>query len=96
MKPSVSITYCNRCGWLLRSGWLAQELLQTFDNDLLQVSLCPGDSGMFQIHVNDRLVWDRVADGGFPEVKVLKQRVRDVIDPERDLGHNDRGAKQKS
>ena len=29
-------------------------------------------------------------DGGFPEAKVLKQRVRDQIDPQRDLGHNDR------
>lgn len=29
-------------------------------------------------------------DGGFPETKVLKQRVRDVIDPQRNLGHSDR------
>ncbi|GAK16597.1 selenoprotein W-related protein [Vibrio sp. JCM 19053] len=28
-------------------------------------------------------------DSGFPEAKVLKQRVRDIIDPERDLGHSD-------
>jgi len=35
-------------------------------------------------------IWERKADGGFPEAKVLKQRVRDQIDPQRDLGHNDR------
>jgi hypothetical protein len=29
-------------------------------------------------------------DGGFPETKELKRRVRDVIDPGRNLGHNDR------
>ena len=28
--PSVSITYCRLCGWLLRAGWMAQELLTTF------------------------------------------------------------------
>ncbi|TPX09805.1 uncharacterized protein E0L32_008996 [Thyridium curvatum] len=37
-----------------------------------------------------RVLWDRKADGGFPETKELKRRVRDVIDPGRDLGHVDR------
>lgn len=37
-----------------------------------------------------RILWDRKADGGFPETKELKRRVRDVIEPGRDLGHVDR------
>lgn len=37
-----------------------------------------------------RVLWDRKADGGFPETKELKRRVRDVIEPGRDLGHVDR------
>jgi len=36
------------------------------------------------------LLWDRKTDGGFPEAKELKRRVRDVVDPARDLGHVDR------
>lgn len=36
------------------------------------------------------LLWDRKTEGGFPEVKELKRRVRDVIQPGRDLGHVDR------
>ncbi|KAM0799351.1 Rdx family-domain-containing protein [Usnea florida] len=35
-------------------------------------------------------LWDRKAEGGFPEVKKLKQLVRNVVDPNRDLGHVDR------
>jgi len=35
-------------------------------------------------------IWERKRDGGFPEAKELKQRVRDRIDPQRSLGHNDR------
>lgn len=35
-------------------------------------------------------IWDRTQDGGFPDVKTLKQRVRDRLVPERDLGHIDR------
>lgn len=37
-----------------------------------------------------RVLWDRARDGGFPETKELKRRVRDVIEPGRDLGHVDR------
>ncbi len=36
------------------------------------------------------MLWDRKVDGGFPETKELKRRVRDAIDPGRDLGHVDR------
>ncbi len=36
------------------------------------------------------ILWDRKTDGGFPETKELKRRVRDVIQPERNLGHVDR------
>ena len=42
-------------------------------------------------HANDtKVLWDRKVDGGFPETKELKRRVRDVIEPGRNLGHVDR------
>ncbi|KAB0677770.1 SelT/SelW/SelH family protein [Aureimonas leprariae] len=86
----VSITYCTQCQWLLRAGWMAQELLSTFGTDLGEVALLPGTGGVFEVRCGDELVWERKRDGGFPDAKVLKQRVRDVIDPGRDLGHSDR------
>jgi selenoprotein W-related protein len=94
--PTIRITYCTQCQWLLRAGWMAQELLSTFGTDLGEVTLVPGTGGIFTISCNDTLVWDRKRDGGFPEAAKLKQLVRDVIDPERDLGHSDRkGHKSK-
>ena len=69
---------------------MAQELLQTFGADLGEVALVPGTGGIFTIHVDDELIWDRKAREGFPEAKVLKQLVRDKVDPGRDLGHSDR------
>lgn len=90
MSGTVTIRYCTQCGWLLRAAWLAQELLSTFSTDLDRVSLVPGTGGIFVIAVDEAIVWDRTVDGGFPEAKVLKQRVRDIIDPERGLGHSDR------
>ncbi|CAM4171927.1 SelT/SelW/SelH family protein [Kerstersia similis] len=89
-QPRIVISYCTQCLWLLRAGWMAQELLSTFGTDLGEVSLKPGTGGIFQIHYNDELIWDRKRDHGFPEAKTLKQRVRDRLDPSRDLGHIDR------
>ncbi|MCJ2035213.1 SelT/SelW/SelH family protein [Methylobacterium sp. J-068] len=89
-KPRVSITYCTQCQWLLRAAWMAQELLSTFRDDLGEVALIPGHGGVFVILCGPDTIWDRTVDGGFPDVKILKQRVRDRLAPERDLGHIDR------
>ena len=89
-KPAITIHYCTQCHWLLRAAWMAQELLSTFGDDLAAVTLKPGTGGIFQIHYDDALIWDRKVDGGFPGPKELKQRVRDRLDPGRDLGHIDR------
>ncbi|WP_109675658.1 SelT/SelW/SelH family protein [Dyadobacter jejuensis] len=91
LKASIIISYCPRCGWLLRSAWLAQELLTTFVEDLHSVSLAPAEqAGEFKIWVNDSLIWERKRDGGFPEAKALKQLVRDQIAPDKPLGHSDK------
>ncbi len=46
--------------------------------------------------VTDTVIWDRKLDGGFPETKELKNRVRNIIDPDRDLGHIDRSLKKNN
>ncbi|WP_096087081.1 SelT/SelW/SelH family protein [Agaribacterium haliotis] len=89
MSNKVEIHYCRLCQWLLRSSWMAQELLTTFAEEIEELSLRPGTGGIFQIYANGELVWDRKRDGGFPDVKQLKRCVRDVIAPERELGHVD-------
>lgn len=89
-RPRIAITYCTQCHWLLRAAWMAQELLSTFGTDLGEVSLRPGTGGVFEITFDDETIWERKADGGFPDVKQLKGRVRDRLDPARDLGHLDR------
>lgn len=90
--PRVTITYCTGCRWLLRAAWMAQELLTTFETVLGEVALVPGSGGVFRVAVDGDVVWDRKEDKGFPEIAVLKQRVRDIVDPARELGHVDRSA----
>jgi selenoprotein W-related protein len=93
-KPRIEIEYCIGCRWLLRSGWLAQELLTTFEDQLGEIALkpCREPSGTFRIKFNDHLIWDRRDENtqGFPELKQLKQTIRDKIDPQLSLGHSDK------
>lgn len=88
--PRIEIEYCTQCRWLLRAAWMAQELLTTFGSEIGEVALAPGTGGVLRVSVDGTLVWDRAEQGRFPEMKELKQLVRDRIAPERDLGHSDR------
>ena len=88
----VEIEYCVGCRWLLRAAWAAQELLTTFQGQLKSVTLVPNDKrpgGVFDVRVSGQTVFSRKAEGRFPEMKELKQLVRDFVDPEKDLGHSD-------
>jgi selenoprotein W-related protein len=88
--PRVEIEYCTQCRWLLRAAWMAQELLTTFESELGGVTLVPGTGGVFEVRAAGQLLWSRQAEGRFPDIKELKQRVRDAVAPEKMLGHSDR------
>jgi len=75
---------------MLRAAWMAQELLSTFDGEIEELTLKPSTGGIFEVTADNQLVWSRKQEGRFPEITELKQRVRDVIAPEQDLGHSDR------
>ncbi|MGX5690151.1 SelT/SelW/SelH family protein [Arcticibacter tournemirensis] len=91
MKPQITIEYCPRCGWMLRAAYMAQELLTTFSEELHGVLLQPSDvSGTYQIRVNETPVFDRETESRFPEIKELKQLIRDIVAPDKSLGHSDK------
>ena len=69
---------------------MAQELLTTFEDEISELILRPGIGGVFDISVNNQLIWSRKSKVAFPDIKELKQLVRDQIAPDKDLGHADR------
>ncbi|WVR05414.1 hypothetical protein IAU60_002429 [Kwoniella sp. DSM 27419] len=106
VKPSIIIEFCDRCRWAPRATWIQTELFLTFPNQLIRsITLMPLTSpetgGRFRVWVDsgdgkgDQLVWDRKTEGGFPELKVLKQRIRNIIQPDMGLGHSDVHGKPK-
>jgi selenoprotein W-related protein len=96
MAHSIEIQYCTQCRWLLRASWIAQELLSTFDGDIGSLTLKPGTGGVFDIRLNGQMLWSRKGEGRFPEITELKQKLRDHVDPARDLGHIDRARGARS
>lgn len=90
MNQRIEVEYCTGCRWLIRAAWVAQELLSTFESELAEVALVPGSAGgVFDIRLNGTTIWSRKDAGRFPEIKELKKLVRDVVAPQRDLGHVD-------
>jgi len=88
---------------MLRSSWIAAELLTTFSKEskLASVALVPkspplSPGGIFRVvskrdsDLESTVLWDRSIAGRFPEAKEVKQLVRDVVSPEKDLGHSDK------
>jgi len=90
-KPTITIEYCPKCGWLLRAAYMAQELLTTFQDELYGITLHPSETGgHYSISIDGQVIFDRKVHGGFPEIKELKQMVRDKVSPEKSLGHSDK------
>lgn len=94
-QPRIAIRYCTQCRWLLRAAWMAQELLTTFVLDIGEVALIPGTGGVFEVWADETLLWSRANEGRFPEITELKRLVRDIVAPEKSLGHTDRKANEQ-
>lgn len=90
-SPRIEIKYCTQCRWLLRAAWMAQELLTTFQDEIGELALVPGTGGLFEVRIGDELIWSRMDQGRFPDIKELKQLVRDRIAPAKGLGHSESG-----
>lgn len=92
MKPVIEIEYCPKCGWLLRSAYIAQELLTTFAEELGGVTLIPSAvTGRFEIRLEKQVIFDRKQYGGFADIKWYKRTLRDLIAKDKPLGHTERG-----
>ncbi|KAK1925161.1 Rdx family-domain-containing protein [Papiliotrema laurentii] len=99
LEPRITIEFCDRCRWAPRAIWIQTELFLTFSVPILrsitlQPLTSPETGGRFRVwvYLDDRveLVWDRKTEGGFPELKILKQRIRNLLQPDLSLGHSDK------
>jgi len=88
-KPRVVVEYCARCGFMLRAAWVAQELLKTFEDDLAEVALKPGEGGIFTVSLDATPLFFNKVEGRFPEMRELRQRLAQALGSDRQFGHHD-------
>lgn len=89
-KPRIEIEYCTQCGFLLRAGWMAQELLRAFEDELAEVAMQPGSGGDFIVRMDGEQLFSRRQEGRFPEAKELKLLIRDNTGSHKRFGHTER------
>ena len=85
--PRVEITYCTKCGFLLRAAWMAEELLTTFGAELSEVTLRPGSGGIFEVALDGTVVASNRDHAPMPDPADVKRAIRDRISPDRKIGH---------
>lgn len=70
---TVEIEFCLPCGYLNRAEDIQHVVLESFGETIDEVTLVPGDDGVFTVAVDDERVFD-VADDDYD----VDQIVRDV------------------
>jgi selenoprotein W-related protein len=79
-KLTIEIVYCTRCHFLPRAAWVAQELLHTYADFVAGVTLVPAHGGVFEVRVDGEVLASTKTEGGFPEIRVLKERLNALLD----------------
>lgn len=86
-RPTIEITYCVKCRFLLRAAWMAQELLTTFEGELEAVAIKPGSGGIFELRLDGDVIASNRESKRMPEPSEVKRLVRDRVAPDRRIGH---------
>ncbi len=59
---TVEIEYCVPCGFRERALDVQQAILNGLETELDELSLVMGDHGVFQVRVDDAVVYDKAED----------------------------------
>ena len=58
---------------------MAEEMLQEYGEQVADLTLVPSAGGRFEVTVNGRLAFSKAAEGRFPELNELKEKVRVLL-----------------
>jgi selenoprotein W-related protein len=76
---SVTITYCDECGYDPQTLALTETLMREFGSDLSKIQLIPWHDGAFDVSVDGDLVHSMNRDGGFPRTEEIVRAVRERL-----------------
>ena len=73
----VNIEYCVPCGLREYAVETQETLLDEFGRDLDGVRLQPGHGGVFRVHADDDLIWDKDEHDGEMDLEAITEAVHD-------------------
>ena len=73
----VNIEYCVPCGLLEYAVETQETLLKEFGQDLNGVRLQPSHGGVFKVHADDDLIWDKDEHDGEIDLEAITEAVHD-------------------
>lgn len=71
MKKKLSIEYCTSWGYLSKAVSLTEKILNEYENDFDFIKLIPSSGGVFEVTLNDALIYSKKKTGEFPEYSDL-------------------------
>jgi selenoprotein W-related protein len=71
----VKVVFCKPCGFQNRALDLASEILNRFGLDGVSVTLVPGKNGIFDVYVDNEMVFSRYKEKRFPEHQEIIEQV---------------------
>lgn len=79
MMKTVRIKYCQPCGYMPKAFDLAKSILDAHGmayNKKLSVAMEPGDHGIFDVMIDDQIVFSKEKEGRMPEHHEIVDRLR--------------------
>lgn len=75
----IRIEYCTSWGYVGRAVALARKLLNEHKNDIEEVAIIPSAGGVFEISLNNELLFSKKELDRFPEDDEAESIIRDKI-----------------
>mgnify|MGYP001773264954 CR=1 FL=1 len=72
----VKIIYCRPCGFQSKAIKLANDILSELGYAGVAVKIIPGNNGIFDVYVDDKLVFSRHKEKRFPEVNEIINAIK--------------------
>lgn len=77
MAKQIKIKYCVPCGYLSR----AEEFKKALEERDAKVELIEGDRGVFDVWIDDELVFSKHTEGRFPEISEITEKLENNPTP---------------
>lgn len=79
MANKITIEYCIAWGYLPKAVSLAEKILRTYKHNLAGLELIPSGGGVFEVKLNDDLLFSKKKLGRFPQDNEVEDMVKAEI-----------------